>query len=718
MHVTRTVRTFVTNGRRGAILVLAAVLMVVVFAFVAFTVDSGYMTLVKTQLQGAADASALGSTSEIANGPAAVRDVARQIAANNTVAGSPVILAPENVELGVWDLNSRTFLVDEARANAVRVTARVTDERFFFAPVIGHRNFSMQGKAIAMLNPRDIVFVVDLSGSMNDDTEPCWATGVIDARFGPQGFPNVATRLLEDVYQDFGFGACPGTLQYVGSGLAGVPQNQYAYAEMTRDDGPLTNASLAAKYRIANTDSEAVRKQKAYRWIIDNQIASTMPDAKPAADSSANYAYWAAYLDYIMQPASVGSNPPSTSPPPSGGGGGSGGSGSSGGGTTSPPPPKPPIGFLEPARPTKQMALGVNDAQALASIADPLSIGTLIATSAAGAVTYGLPRNGSTAKVSLPPSQDGDRIDSFNNPNVFTFPGTSTSLPRAYRSQIGYRTYVQFMMDWGRDRSPDVSNSSNAAAGAGTKTPLSAASPYCPRHNESTAGGTFSFPPREQPMHSARRALIAAIKVVKDMNGQIAPGAGDRVAIVSFDAIDAYHAPRIVMPLTSDFDAAMAACTNLQAVSDIGTSTAMENGLILGKTHLLAPDQGGQGRSFATKVLVMLTDGVPNVWQSSSADISTYMSNNPNGDYYDPAFPWMNAALMQADLVHSKHNMLFPVGIGLGTDYDFMDRMSRMSGTAANGQSPRGSGNPAEYEQRLTEIFTEIIKKAGSRLVQ
>ena len=60
-----------------------------------------------------------------------------------------------------------------------------------------------------------------------------------------------------------------------------------------------------------------------------------------------------------------------------------------------------------------------------------------------------------------------------------------------------------------------------------------------------------------------------------------------------------------------------------------------------------------------------------------------------------------------------------PVGIGLGTDYGFMDRMARTGGTADDdGLSPRGSGNPADYEQRLTDIFEEIINNGRMRLVK
>ena len=48
-----------------------------------------------------------------------------------------------------------------------------------------------------------------------------------------------------------------------------------------------------------------------------------------------------------------------------------------------------------------------------------------------------------------------------------------------------------------------------------------------------------------------------------------------------------------------------------------------------------------------------------------------------------------------------------------------MDRSARMGGTAnQDGQSSRGSGNPAEYEQRLQTIFQNIITNPKARLVQ
>ena len=77
------------------------------------------------------------------------------------------------------------------------------------------------------------------------------------------------------------------------------------------------------------------------------------------------------------------------------------------------------------------------------------------------------------------------------------------------------------------------------------------------------------------------------------------------------------------------------------------------------------------------------------------------------------------AALMQGAKLQSNKVDVYPVGIGLGADYDFMDRLARIGGTAdVNGQATRGSGNPAEYEQRLIDIFERIIKRPTARLVK
>jgi hypothetical protein len=163
----------------------------------------------------------------------------------------------------------------------------------------------------------------------------------------------------------------------------------------------------------------------------------------------------------------------------------------------------------------------------------------------------------------------------------------------------------------------------------------------------------------------------------------------------------------------------MQTCTQFQAVGDMISSTATENGVILARNHLKIPASGGEGRVFTNKVVVLLTDGVPNLYKSSSSTVSSYITSNPNTNFYSSTtanLPY-NTVIMQADQMDGDNVQIYPVGTGLGADYDFMDRVSRINGTAKNGQSPRGTGNPASNEATLTTIFTSIIQGGRVRLV-
>lgn len=220
-------------------------------------------------------------------------------------------------------------------------------------------------------------------------------------------------------------------------------------------------------------------------------------------------------------------------------------------------------------------------------------------------------------------------------------------------------------------------------------------------------------------MHAVRRSLIAALEIVRKQNVSIPSGAADRVSIVTYDFKNSTPGPQLIVPLTNNYQKAMQSCAMLQPVNDRGYSTATEPGLILAREHLALPDDGGQGRPFTRKVIVLLSDGVPNAWASTEADISSDMGKYPSPDYYPSNIPWCNAALVQsAGFQHEQHGFLYPVGMGLGADLDFMDRMARLAKTDNAGASPRGTGNPVDYEQRLTEIFKKIIQAPGARLVK
>jgi Flp pilus assembly protein TadG len=585
--------------------------MVVLLGMAAFSIDIGYIALTKTELQNAADSAAMAAASIMNSPKSEIREMAKDFANSHRAGGQRLNLTDSDIEFGYWNIETQQFTPDEDVGNALRITARRNAAPHFFGKIFGRYSFDTNATAIAMVNPRDIVFVVDLSGSMNDDSEPCWATLAINNEFG-EDHPGLGDDVAQQLFDDFNFGTFPGTTQHIGQSL--VTANSNAYYNLTRNSGALSSSSIPSTYRISSSDSSSTRKSKCYRWIIDNQLASLMPAAQPAVNSTTNYNYWAKYLDYVIY-----------------------------------------------------------------------------------------------ATTSAPPNQGSMRMSSLANPNTTGYTEADPNSVTPYLNKIGYRTYAQFMLDHGRDVKPDGVN----------YTPLSVRSPHCPMHSEVTAGGTFSFPPREQPTHSSRRAIIAAIQVIKERNQDI-PDSDQRdwVSIVTFDSMND-GGPQIIRSLTGDYDAAMQAVTTIQGVADAYYSTGTESGLILAKQHLQPQDEGGAGRRFANKVVMVLTDGAPNLAQSDAATVSNYVEDNPSGDFYSPASTPHDAALMQAMEMQLTQWQVFGVGIGLGTDYNFMDRLARIGGTANDaGESPRGSGNPAEYEDRTAEIFENIISNPKQRLVQ
>lgn len=604
----------VKERRRGAVVILVALMLVVLMAMVSFAIDVGYVANVQTQLQRAADSAALAGAAEMnRNGISAARTRAQQIGQLNSSSGTTITIPDGNVEFGVWDLTARTFTPSAAGqgGNAVRVTI-TQSPNLFFARAMGFNSTQITGQAIAIATPRDICFVIDLSGSMNDDTDPTWATTAINSQLGS----TVGDTLFQNICSDFNIPSDSSANKQIGYSLNSIfsTQSKSAWSNIIGNTkGLLNRTSVASTYKISSSDSAATKKKKAYSYIIDNEIAALMPNALPAPVSSnaTSYAFWEGYLDKITR--------------------------------------------YDSSAPT--------------------------------------------------PADSTDASQGFNNPNRDNYP--TASVVSATNNEIGPRTYIQFLLDHGRDGKV-----------AGAYVPLSKQNSQCPMHDEATDGGVFSFPPREMPTHACRRSVIAAIATIQNLNSlNPSPDQKDWVSIVTFDKSS--PGPVILQPLTSDYTAAMQATTTMQAVSDISASTATEAGMIKAQEVLKTISQGGSAREYSDKVVVVLTDGQPNIVTSSSSTISNYISANPSSNFYtgsgNNAF---NAPIMQSDAMNENGWKTYAVGIGFGTDYDFLDRVARMGSSAdSNGQAPRNTGDPSQYEAKLKSIFQDIIANAGVRLV-
>ena len=166
---------------RGAILPWVVVTLMVLIGFTALAVDVGNILSVHTELKTSMNAAALAGASGLSVSLDEARTRAMGYAALNTADRQPVTVADSDVELGLWDASTRTFtrldrLPAGSRPDAVRVSGELTSSKgnavkHFFAGALGIDSSDVRASSIAVFQPRDIMVVLDLSGSMDDDSE-------------------------------------------------------------------------------------------------------------------------------------------------------------------------------------------------------------------------------------------------------------------------------------------------------------------------------------------------------------------------------------------------------------------------------------------------------------------------------------------------------------------------------------------------------------------
>ena len=180
-------RTEGLRRRRGAVAVQVAVMLTVLVGFAALTVDVGAMYNAKAELQRTADAAALAAASmlgEFAEGDPVTmaRNAAVEFAASNSVWGSSMQVDPyQDVTFGRANYdtatNKYTFTPTDVMPDAVQVRVRMTSGSpngplsLMFAGIFGSNSTDLSAQAIALMVPRDIAVVADLSGSHTDDSE-------------------------------------------------------------------------------------------------------------------------------------------------------------------------------------------------------------------------------------------------------------------------------------------------------------------------------------------------------------------------------------------------------------------------------------------------------------------------------------------------------------------------------------------------------------------
>lgn len=165
------------SQRRGAMLVLVAVVIVALLAMTMFTVDVAYMQLIRTELRAATDASAKAGMEALrrTQDTQSAIDAAIATAAANKVGGRSLTLTPDQIEFGSAQRNvdnTVSFNAEQFPLTAVRVNSAMTQSSaagavpLFFGGVFGIRQFEPTRSAVAASTEVEICFAIDRSHSM------------------------------------------------------------------------------------------------------------------------------------------------------------------------------------------------------------------------------------------------------------------------------------------------------------------------------------------------------------------------------------------------------------------------------------------------------------------------------------------------------------------------------------------------------------------------
>ncbi|MCU0718911.1 MAG: VWA domain-containing protein [Pirellula sp.] len=165
-----------SRKRRGAMVILMAVVMILLFIGAIFSVDTAYMHMVRAELRTATDAAARAGASTLSRtqDAAPARTAAVTYAAKNRVAGRNLTIRPDQINFGTIRAAGQKieFVPSNNPLVAVRVQGRRDDTSpdgnvtLFFGQLLNVTRFQPRMTSTSAANVRDVALVLDISGSM------------------------------------------------------------------------------------------------------------------------------------------------------------------------------------------------------------------------------------------------------------------------------------------------------------------------------------------------------------------------------------------------------------------------------------------------------------------------------------------------------------------------------------------------------------------------
>lgn len=296
------------RDRRGIIVVLTSILLTVLFAFVALSVDTGRVVMTQTRMQNAVDAAALAASQEITAAVAAAGQgqgsaqidansiaitAAKNMAAQVAQANGVFIDPTKDVKFGkrVYDASRQSWSIqwDTAPYSVVKVIARRTgsdtsaadgEYPLAFGWAVGKESVPLETSSIAFVEGRDMVMVLDYSGSMNYDS-------LLTSSLGP----TEAHAVLDDIWDSLvdANPKWPGTSEskFPATGFGKI--NSYEGVSYSG-----TDTATIRNWLNLNTNVGSVRK---YPFPQSGRNADGSPKNKPS--NSTSDTLWNGYIDYV-----------------------------------------------------------------------------------------------------------------------------------------------------------------------------------------------------------------------------------------------------------------------------------------------------------------------------------------------------------------------------------------------------------------------------------
>jgi Ca-activated chloride channel homolog len=173
----RSKKNGIRASRRGAVLILVAIFMVVLLGMAAFAVDIAYLQLTRVELRAATDAAAKAAASSFrtSQSTSTALTKAQQIALLNQVNGKGYILDSNQVQFGqvnyqangTWKFTANTTPYYSARVNAaLNSTTSAGRVNSFFGRIFGVTGYDTAQSATASHYEQQIILCLDRSHSM------------------------------------------------------------------------------------------------------------------------------------------------------------------------------------------------------------------------------------------------------------------------------------------------------------------------------------------------------------------------------------------------------------------------------------------------------------------------------------------------------------------------------------------------------------------------